>query len=140
MPAIGDDRAGEASQIRLSGSGGLGSLSGNRRLVTAAAHADRFIVSCEAQDGLALVAFPADAVGVDIGAKAFLKDAGFNVNEQGRRNSRRSSQDGRRGSGTLLRRISRAGGDAPPGRFQSKRTSQGNSSTGQKTVHNCYAA
>lgn len=66
IPAIGGDRPGEAAQVRLSGSDGQWSLSGTRRLVPAAGYADRFIVSCKAQDGPALVVVPADAAGVEV--------------------------------------------------------------------------
>ena len=66
VPALGGDRPDELAQLRLGGDAARRSLSGTRRLVAAAAHADRFVVACEADDGPALVVVPADAAGVTV--------------------------------------------------------------------------
>lgn len=66
VPALGGERPDELAQVRLDGGDGRRSLSGSRRLVTAAAHADRLIVACEAPEGHALVVVPADAAGVTV--------------------------------------------------------------------------
>jgi alkylation response protein AidB-like acyl-CoA dehydrogenase len=68
VPAFGDARAGGAATAHLAGDGAGLTLSGVARLVPAAAHAGRFIVSCAAGDGAALVVVAADAVGGEIEA------------------------------------------------------------------------
>lgn len=74
VPALHSNCPGGASQVRLTAGGGCWSLSGTSFLVTAAVHANRFIVSCEAQDGPALVVVPADAPRVGLESYRTLDD------------------------------------------------------------------